>query len=141
MRIAYTLSLACLVAGCAAPPPRSFERTAIVQQEPFQARRSSDPTAVQGLIGVSFYDDMKFTRTDPMDPTNIAESDVSTMPTLGFAGHYRLFGSPRGFEGGLDGSLLFSWMRDSATVVAAGGGGAVIRVSPTCCPMTCSSTS
>ncbi len=129
MRIACTLSLACLVAGCAAPPPRSLERTAIAQQEPFQARLSSDPTAVQGLLGVSFYDDIKFTRTDPMDPTNIAESDVSTMPTLGFAGHYRLFGSPRGFEGGLDGSLLFSWMRDSATVVAAGGGGAVIRVS------------
>ncbi len=84
---------------------------------------------MQGLVGVSFYDDMVFTRTDPMDPSNTAESDTSTMPTLGFAGHYRLFGNPRSFEGGLDGSLLFSWMRDSGSVTAAGGGGAVISIS------------
>ena len=84
---------------------------------------------MQGLIGVSFFDEMEFTRADPMDPTNTVTSDVSTMPTLGFAGHYRLFGSPRGFEGGLDGSLLFSWMRDSSSVTAVGGGGAVIKIS------------
>ena len=130
MRTVCTLALACLVAGCEAPPPQPSARTLIdYQQEPIGSRRSSDPTAVQGLIGVSFFDEMEFARADPMDPTNTVTSDVSTMPTLGFAGHYRLFGSPRSFEGGLDGSLLFSWMRDSSSVTAVGGGGAVIKIS------------
>lgn len=51
------------------------------------------------------------------------------MPTVGIGGHYRLFGNPRSFEGGLDATLLFSWAGDSTSVIAAGGGNALILIS------------
>ncbi len=135
MRTARTRALACLVTGCSAPPPASPPPVSQPPEKPPElsslhdllAQRSSSSssssaTAVQGLVGVSFFDDMTFTRTDPSDPTNTVTSDLSDMPTLGFGGHYRMFGKPDGFEGGLDGTLLFSWARDSGSASAGGGG-------------------
>lgn len=128
-----TMALACLLASCASPQPTRGPMgspiPALQEPEPYGTRPTSDPTAVQGLVGVSFFgNDLEFTRTDSMDPSSTVSNDLSTMPTIGFGAHYRLVGSPSALEAGLDGSLLFSWWRDSAKVVAAGGGTVVVKL-------------
>lgn len=98
-------------------------------QEPFAMRRphrSPGATSAQALIGASLYDDgLRFERSDPNDPTNVAVADLTQMPLLGIAGQYRLTGD-RAFEAGLDGALIFDWWSDSSSVTAVGGGTAVV---------------
>ena len=81
---------------------------------------------VQGAIGASFVDDLKFSQASSEDPGAVATADLSTTPLFAvffqrpFVGETVQFG----FEGG----ILFSWWRDSTTVRAVGNGAVLVKV-------------
>jgi hypothetical protein len=88
--------------------------------------RDTGPVAAQALIGAVFFDDVEFSRTDPGDPTQTAEVDLSTMPVLGVAGQMPLAGES--LELGFEAGLLFSWWRADSKVVAGGSGTIVVLI-------------
>lgn len=75
----------------------------------------------QGLLGAADFDEDQLTFTEPslgqQDPD--ATNDLSTMPYLGFAGQYPLYG--REHQIGIDASLLIGWHSDDTSIVAGNG--------------------
>ncbi|MEW6747757.1 MAG: hypothetical protein AB1486_33940 [Planctomycetota bacterium] len=90
--------------------------------------RWEDHTAVQVLLGAAFLgdDDLEFESRSSTDPSLKAETDLSTMPLIGAFGQLPFAGSQT--QVGMEAGLLFSWWRDSARVVAAGGGTAFVEL-------------
>jgi hypothetical protein len=115
-----SLLCACALGACAAAPQ---------EHDPFRPGRKKDvDVAAQALVGAALFDDLTFERTDPSNPARTVEADLSQMPLLGFAGQQRL-GGEESAELGFEGGLLFGWRSDGSSLVATGGGTAVVSIS------------
>jgi len=81
----------------------------------------------QGLVGAAGFDEDRLTFAEPTlnEPNALTTDDLSTMPYLGIAGQYALFGGESHL--GIDASLLFGWRSDD-TSIAAGNGQARIEI-------------
>jgi len=84
---------------------------------------------VQGIVGATLWDedDLTFTEVNDEDPSAVAESDLSTMPTIG-AAWWGTFHGER-LAKGIEAGLLVSWMSDDASVAGSSGSGkAAVRI-------------
>lgn len=85
------------------------------------------PALIQGLIGVTAFDEIDFTDGNVPSTPSTATLSLDALPTIGFALQKPVNFSAQPFDVGLEGGANLGWDTERIAFVA-GGGGAVVDI-------------